>query len=78
MRKTLATLYFMCCILIAGMTASRAYIDPSSMTYIIQIIAGVAVALGAGIGLYWKRIVRFFSRRKEKRSAARRKSPKSL
>lgn len=35
-----------------------AYIDPSSMTYLIQIIAGVVIAAGAGIGFYWKRIRR--------------------
>lgn len=28
-----------------------AYIDPSAMTFIIQIIAGVAIAAGAGIRL---------------------------
>lgn len=31
-----------------------AYIDPSVMTYAIQAIAGIAIAVGAGIGLYWR------------------------
>lgn len=30
----------------------NAYIDPSVMTYVIQAIAGVAVAAGAGLGIY--------------------------
>lgn len=32
-----------------------AYIDPSVTTYAVQVIAGVAVALGAVVGLYWRR-----------------------
>lgn len=35
-----------------------AYIDPSSMTYLIQIGAGILIAAGAGIGFYWKQIRR--------------------
>lgn len=48
-----------------------AYIDPSSMTYLIQIIAGVVVAAGAGVGFYWKRIRRYFrNKKREKEEAA--------
>lgn len=42
-----------------------AYIDPSSMTYLIQIIAGVAIAAVAGIGFYWKRIKRHFRSKRD-------------
>ena len=31
------------------------YIDPSVMTYAIQVVAGVVVAAGAVIGIYWRR-----------------------
>lgn len=44
---------------------TAAYIDPSSMTYLIQIIAGVAIAAAAGVGFYWKRIKRFLRKKKE-------------
>lgn len=37
-----------------GMTAS-AYVDPSVMTYMIQVVAGVVVAIGAVVGVYWRR-----------------------
>jgi len=37
------------------------------MTYVIQIIAGVAIAASAGIGFYWKRIRRYFRRKKKER-----------
>ena len=40
--------------LLFGVTAS-AYIDPSVMTYMIQIIAGVVIAVGAIVGVYWRR-----------------------
>ncbi len=42
-----------------------AYIDPSSMTYLIQIIAGVVIAAGAGLGFYWKRIRRHMRKKQE-------------
>ncbi len=31
------------------------YIDPSVMTYAIQAIAGVVIALGATIGIIWRK-----------------------
>ena len=40
--------------LLFGVTGN-AYIDPSVMTYMIQIIAGVVVAVGAIVGVYWRR-----------------------
>ena len=33
----------------------RAYIDPSVMTYAIQAIAGIAIALGAAVGVYFRK-----------------------
>ena len=32
-----------------------AYIDPSVMTYVIQAVAGVVIAIGAAIGIYWRK-----------------------
>ena len=37
-----------------GMTLS-AYIDPSVATYLIQAIAGVIIAVGAAVGIYWRK-----------------------
>lgn len=31
------------------------YLDPSVMTYAIQVVAGVIVAVGAVVGIYWRR-----------------------
>ena len=33
----------------------EAYIDPSVMTYIIQAVAGIIIAVGAVVGIYWRR-----------------------
>ena len=34
---------------------AMAYIDPSVMTYAIQAIAGILIAIGAVIGVYWRK-----------------------
>ncbi|MDR1961145.1 MAG: hypothetical protein LBQ16_02550 [Gracilibacteraceae bacterium] len=41
-----------------------AYIDPSAATYVIQAVAGVVIAGGAAITIYWRKIKRFFKERK--------------
>lgn len=33
----------------------NAYIDPSVTTYMIQAVAGIVVALGAAVGIYFRR-----------------------
>lgn len=38
---------------------SYAYVDPSVMTYTIQALAGVAVAMSAVISVFWRRVRRF-------------------
>lgn len=39
-----------------------AYIDPSAVTYIIQAVAGVVVALGALFAVFRHKIVAFFKK----------------
>lgn len=39
-------------------TNVRAYVDPSVMTYAIQAVAGIAIALGAFFGIYWRKAKR--------------------
>lgn len=45
---------FVCAMLLVGVNA-QAYIDPSALTYLIQVVAGVLVAVGAVAGLYFRR-----------------------
>ena len=33
----------------------NAYIDSSVMTYVIQAVAGVVIAVGAAVGIYWRK-----------------------
>lgn len=63
MKKLLSILYFSIFSMLLFSITAFAYIDPSAMTYIIQIIAGVAIAAGAAFGFYWRRIKRFFSKK---------------
>ena len=32
-----------------------AYIDPSVMTYVIQAVSGIVIAIGAAVGIYWRK-----------------------
>ena len=52
MKKILVMVYFSFCFLFALTENVHAYIDPSVMTYAIQAIAGIAIALGAVVGVY--------------------------
>lgn len=40
---------------------ARAYIDPSVMTYAIQAVAGIAIAVGAFVGIYLRKAKRKIS-----------------
>lgn len=42
------------CMLLWSQTA-EAYIDPSVATYVIQAVAGIIIAAGAVIGIYWRK-----------------------
>lgn len=41
----------------------RAYIDPSVMTYAIQAIAGIAIAIGAAVAMYWRKAKKKISKK---------------
>ena len=55
MKKLMKTFYLVVvCMLMFGMDI-QAYIDPSVMTYLIQAAAGIVVAVGAVVGIYFRR-----------------------
>ena len=56
MRKLFRYLYFSVAFFFLFMVPVQAYIDPSVMTYAIQAVAGVAIALGTVFGLYWRKL----------------------
>ena len=53
--KVLEYIYLVVCMMMMFTVSASAYIDPSVMTYTIQVIAGVAVAVGAVAGIVWRR-----------------------
>ena len=55
MKTAIKYLYFVACFMLLISSTALAYIDPSVMTYTIQIVAGIAVAVGAVVGVYWRR-----------------------
>lgn len=54
------TSYYVVCFFMLTTMVSYAYLDPSVMTYAIQAIAGVAIAVGAVVGIYWRKARRKF------------------
>lgn len=58
MKKVLRFLYFSICAFMLFTTCASAYLDPSTMTYLIQIIAGVLIAAGATAGIVWHKLKR--------------------
>lgn len=59
MKKTIIfSLYLSVCCWFVFSVTGQAYIDPSTTTYIIQAIAGVAIAVGAFVTVYWRKAKR--------------------
>ena len=64
MKKALGFLSLALLLQLATMSTAAAYIDPSGVTYIIQAVAGVVIAGGAAIAIYWRKIRLFFRNRR--------------
>lgn len=56
-----SVILFACILTIATPTPAFAYVDPSVMTYTIQAVAGVAVALSAVLGIAFRRSRKYTS-----------------
>jgi hypothetical protein len=54
MKKFWLVLNTLCFSLIL-MVQAEAYLDPTVMTYTIQIVAGIVVAAGVVIGIWWRK-----------------------
>jgi len=48
-------------------STALAYIDPAATSYILQIVAGVVIAGGVAVGIFWRKIRMFFRNLKMKR-----------
>ncbi len=56
--------YFAFFIILATPTPAWAYVDPATLTYVIQIVAGLFIAGGVAVGVYWRKIKKLFSKDK--------------
>lgn len=69
MKKSLGVIKFVyfgtCFFMLMGNTAF-AYIDPSAVTYIIQAVAAVFIALGAVLTVFRHKIFAFFKKNSKK------------
>ena len=54
--KVMVTLFFAVSFMLLFSDNVFAYIDPSVMTYAIQAVAGIAIAIGAFLGIYLRKI----------------------
>ncbi len=62
--KLFSFLYFSICFFNFFTIYAYAYIDPSAVTYIIQAVAAVFIALGAVLTVFRHRIAQFFKKNK--------------
>ena len=53
--SVMATVLFAYGVVLMFTVRAEAYIDPSVMTYVIQAVAGVIIAIGAAIAIYFRR-----------------------
>ena len=77
MKKTMKAfrfIYFFDCFFILLGNTSFAYIDPSAVTYVIQAVAGAAIAVGAACTVYRHKIMKFFRTWKKKRARKKHQS----
>lgn len=58
MKKLLVYLYFCFFAVLLTEVRAAAYLDPSTTTYLVQVIAGVFIAAGATAGIVWHKLKR--------------------
>lgn len=61
--------YFFSCFFTLFTNYAHAYIDPSAVTYVIQAVAGVLIALGAAFTIFRHKIFAFFKKNKKNNTA---------
>ena len=63
-------MYFFSCFFTLFTNYADAYIDPSAVTYVIQAVAGVLIALGAAFTIFRHKIFAFFKKNKKQNNEA--------
>ena len=73
-KRLIGLVYFVFFGMLLTLRSASAYIDPATTSYIIQIVAGVFIALGATVAIFWRKISFWFKKKKAMR--ARKKKEK--
>lgn len=63
-------MYFFSCFHALLTIPVHAYIDPSAVTYVIQAVAGVLIAIGAAFTIFRHKIFSFFNKKKKESTLA--------
>lgn len=63
--QTVKFVYFFSCFFALFTVPVHAYVDPSAVTYVIQAVAGVLIALGAALTIFRHKIFAFFKKNKK-------------
>lgn len=53
--RVFMTVYFTSCMVVLFSRSALAYIDPSTTTFVIQAVSGVAIAVGAFVVILWRK-----------------------
>lgn len=64
----LGGVYFAFFIGMATMRSAYAYIDPATTSYLLQIVAGVFIAVGATVAIFWRKIAMWFKKKNAQRA----------
>lgn len=64
-KKILRIAYFLICAIIILTKESYGYLDPSAMTYIIQIIAAVGITIATSVGIFFYKIKKIFKKKRQ-------------
>lgn len=67
MKKGLVVICFALCFILFRTMESQAYLDPSTTTYVIQIIAGGVIASGTAIGIFFHKFKKTVAGKKDTR-----------
>ena len=65
-KKVLKIVYVLICSIIILAKESYGYLDPSAMTYVVQIIAAVGITIATSLGIAFYKIRKFFAKKKQK------------
>ena len=64
-KKIMKICYVWTCLIILLAKESYGYLDPSAMTYVIQIIAAIGITVTTSIGILFYKIKKIFKKKKE-------------